>query len=322
MKRKERDTPNEPEDPIDEMTMLRKVVPFEPTKLAETNPHELDDTITFDESIHKYTIRVGDEWISEGIKSASTMIHEFFPQFDPDKVIENMRRNVHKFNSSKYAGMSDEEIKKLWNGNTASERGTYLHFLLECHNNGFDLEHSEYNALSDIQDYFRWHVIHMTDQIPFRTELKMHTGKDLRLAGTADLITIDKDHPPPCDTDGTLSVHLKDWKFSKEIKRSNHFEKGFGVCKHLDNCNFNHYALQQNLYQWMLETFYGGWKWNGHIYKKVKVVSKYLVVFHKNHSRSGAYIPVPDMMDTIESMLDVRRAYVRNKYGNMNETSE
>lgn len=305
-----------PEDTTDEMTLLREPVPFVPTMLSTMHPHPRDKTITFDEAAHKYTFIDGDEWISDGIISSSTIIHDFFPSFDADKVIANMRKNEQKFNSGKYAGMSDDEIKMLWSGNTASERGTYLHYLLECHNNGYDLENSVYMCLSDIQDYFRWRDLYMTDQIPFRTELKMHTGKDLRLAGTADLITIDKNHPPPEETDGVLFLHLKDWKFSKEIRRNNRFEKGYGVCDHLDNCNFTHYSLQQNLYQWMIENYYNEWEYNGHKYTKVKVVTKYLVVFHKNHQRTGNYIEVPDMMDTIKNMIEVRRTYIRHKYGN------
>jgi hypothetical protein len=302
------------ESNTDEMSLLRQEVAYTPTELENINHHPLDKTITFDEEKHKYTFYAGNELITEGIVSSSTLIHKYFPVFDADRAIDFMRKNEAKFNSGRYAGLSDDEIKELWDCSVACERGTHLHFLLECHNNGYDLQNSVYNNISDIQDYFRWRDIHMKDQVPFRTELRMHTGKDLRLAGTADLLTIDKDHPPPSETGGVLSVHLKDWKFSKEIKTRNYFGKGFGVCNHLDDCNFNHYALQQNLYQWMIEHYYNDWTWNGHIYTKIKVVSKYLVVFHANHPRSGKYIVVPDMTKTIEDMLNVRRSFVKHRF--------
>jgi hypothetical protein len=135
----------------------------------------------------------------------------------------------------------------------------------------------------------------------------MYTGSDLKLTGTADLLAIDEDHPLPSECDGVLSLHLIDWKFSKAIHFDNTYEQGYGVCQDLPNCNFSAYALQQNIYQWMLETYYPTWTWKGHLYTSVRIVSKHLAIFHRNHSRQGYHLALPDMQERIQSMMDVRR---------------
>jgi hypothetical protein len=309
---------------LDKDAILSIDTQYEPIHLEQQTPHALDSTITFTEDDHKYSILDTDgTWISDGITSVSTLIHEFFPHFDPDHIISKMR-NSPRFKYGKYVGMSDDDIKTLWknNGESASSRGTKLHFLLECHNNGYDLNNSPFTGIPEVQDYFRWYAINMMNEVPFRTELRMHTGRTLRLAGTADLITIDKNHPAPSDCNSVLSVHLKDWKFSKAIKKSNSYEKGYGVCKHLDNCNYIHYALQQNMYQWMLETYYTSWNYNGHVYDTIRVVSKHLVIFHENHPRDGYYLELPDMHDVVSNMIGVREAYIQTRFPEVTTKNE
>ena len=283
---------------------------FDPVQLAERTPHPLDSTIKFTEDDHKYYVQFEGEtkFTCDGIVSTSTLIHDFFPHFDADKVITKMRKST-RWSQSKYVGMTNDEIKRLWddNGKAASSRGTLLHFLLECHNNGYDLESSEYSKILEVQDYFRWRSKHFVGLRPFRTELRMTTGKDLKVTGTADLIAIDEDHPPPEECDSTLSLHLIDWKFSKAIKKNNPFENGYGVCSDLPSCNFSMYSLQQNIYQWMIERYYSKWTYNGKKYDKVKVVSKHLAIFHRNHSRDGFYLELPDMQKRVEKMMEVRR---------------
>jgi hypothetical protein len=284
---------------------------FEPESLCLATPHQLDADIKFTEDDHKYYVRFDDtaDYVSDGITSVSTFIHEFFPHFDPDVVIAKMRKG-RNWETGRYVGMSTEAIKKMWedNGKAASSRGTLLHFLLECHNNGYDLTHSPYASILEVQDYGRWREKHFGGLVPFRTEMRMFTGPDLKITGTADLLAIDETHPLPADCNGVLSLHLIDWKFSKAINLTNRFESGFGVCHDLAACNFSAYALQQNMYQWMMETYYPDWTWKGHIYTSVRIISKHLAIFHTNHGREGYYLPLPDMQDRVKSMMEVRRA--------------
>ena len=284
---------------------------FEPVALALATPHAYDDRIRFTEHDHKYFVNFDaatDDFESEGVTSTSTFVHQFFPSFNPPEVIRKMRAGKN-FATSKYAGMTDGEIQRLWkrNGEQASKRGTLLHFLLECHNNGYDLASSDYGSIPEVQDYLRWRQRHFTGLVAFRTELRMFTGPDLRLTGTADLIAVREDHPPPEECGGVLSLHLIDWKFSRAIRMDNRYEHGHGVCADLPNCNHSLYALQQNLYKYMLETFYTRWTWRGHTYTSTRVVSMHLAVFHENHGREGYYLELPDMQPRVRDMLRVRR---------------
>ena len=292
---------------------------YVPDTLVQQTPHVLDSTIEFDEGPHVYRCQFdpAGPFEEDRILSASGFIHAHFPTFDANVVIKKMRRG-RNFAAGKYAHLTDMEIKDLWtqNAKQASDRGTLLHFLLECHQNGYDLENSIYRDLPDIQAYFAWKAKHFDaeDLIPFRTELRMRTDGELRLTGTADLIAVKRHHPPPTETKGCLTLHIIDWKFSKAIKETNQYEKGYGPCAHMDNCNYAHYLLQQNLYHWMLEHYFGHWEYNGYTYTHVKVVSKHLAVFHTNHGPDGMlYISLPSCLDTIEKMVHQRRQTLRRQ---------
>jgi hypothetical protein len=292
---------------------------YEPTSLQEFTPHDLDCTIQFVESTHKYSVQFDHPegpFVTEGIVSTSGLIHDLFPHFDADAIIMKMRRSP-KFDTGPYQGMTDMQIKDQWtnNGLKASGRGTKLHFLLECHQNGYPLFTSEFRDIPEVQDYSRWHAENMkkTGLVPFRTELRMTTGADLLLTGTADLICVMDNHPPPEDCDGVLTLRLIDWKFAKAIKTTNFFENGFGPCQKMPNCNHAHYLLQQNVYQWIIEKYYTHWKWRGHQYTKVKIASRHLAIFHPNHGRSGLYMSLPDIQPVIEQIMDSRRREVALK---------
>jgi hypothetical protein len=224
-----------------------------------------------------------------------------------------MRRSPN-FASGPYKDMTDIAIKAQWNNNglKASGRGTKLHLLLECHQNGFDLLNSEFRDVPEVQDYARWHAVEMKAKglVPFRTEFRMTTGIDVKITGTADLIAVMNDHPPPKDCGGVLTLHIIDWKFSKTIKKSNPFEKGFGPCSNMDNCNCYHSLLQQNIYHWTIEKYYTQWTWRGHQYTKVKIASRHLAIFHPNHGRSGLYMCLPDIQPVIEQIMRSRSCEV------------
>ena len=286
---------------------------YEPETLALKTPHPKDPTIQFEEASHVYRCQFEENEAFEEncIVSTSGIVHANFPHFDADTIIQKMQRS-RNWTSSKYYGMSTHEIKALWteNGRVASERGTLLHFLLECHNNGFNLAESIYSDLPDIKAYFKWRKRHFESEnlVPFRTEMRMRTGRDLRITGTADLLAIKDNHPPPSETDGMLTLHMIDWKFSKGIQKENKYENGKGPCKHMPNCNYSHYLLQQNLYKWLLETYYQKWVWRGQTYTRLHIITKHLAIFHKNHGDDGyVYMPLPDCADVIDGMVDCRR---------------
>ena len=95
----------------------------EPTHLAKINSHPRDQSISFDEGPHIYTIN-GDS----SFKSVTTWNHSHFPKFDADKIITNMMRSK-KWKDSKYFGCTCGQIKYLWKQNGINESCRYKNAL-------------------------------------------------------------------------------------------------------------------------------------------------------------------------------------------------
>jgi len=93
---------------------------------------------------------------------------------------------------------------------------------------------------------------------------------------------------------------IADWKFVKEIKMDNPYKedtKGFYPIQHLDNCNYNKYALQLNLYSFIIKT-------EGYF---PNYPNHELYVFHVTDD-DIIDIKIPDMQNEIKNMvLDYRR---------------
>jgi hypothetical protein len=299
---------------LHEYVML-SVPSYVPNVLAEHTPHPLDCTITFEEQEHKYGVKYnGDTTFTYNhVLSVSGFIHDFFHTFDTDKIISNMmkRRN---WSSSPYFGMTSESIKQLWhtNGQDASAAGTAFHAVVECICNGWIVPET-YQPNKALEQWINWkkNVFDKAGMLPFRTELRMRADIDTYLVGTADLIAIHKDHAGPESTGGVLTLHIRDWKNSREIKRIP-FNKAMGksVLSHLVDTNYEHYALQQNLYKWLLETYYTHWTWNNKEYTSCKVETIQLIVCHENHGDETLVVDVPCRMPEIHKMVDERRKYI------------
>lgn len=268
---------------------------FVPSLLAALHPHADDAMIRFEEAEHLYTVQWedGGGHSEAGICSVSKLVHRFFPTFDPDGAIAMIRRSKRAVTIKKYAGMTDDEIRAKWeaDGSQARDNGTFLHFLLECDQNGYQLDCSPYQNIVQVRQYLRWkHDFFTPSYRPLRTEFRMKTDASTKITGTADLLAVNihsQARAPP----GTLLVTVFDWKFSKGVKFDNMFESGLDVCANLPNVNGVHYSLQQNMYANMLET-YTGLQFEGRSYERVVVEALYLAVFHPNFSPTGKLVEI------------------------------
>jgi len=225
------------------------------------NPHPKDEFISFREfddngnNIHEYRI----ENIDKKPTSVTTLIHKFFPSFNSDKVIDKMMKSK-KWESSKYYNMSKKEIKELWekNGKDASSQGTQMHEDIERYFNNEPIK----NPNSIEFNYFLvfWNEFKKTYPTfnPYRTEWLVY-DIDYLISGSIDFVL--------CDSKNNFI--LIDWKRSKEIKTENPWENGFSPLSHLENCNYNHYMLQLNIYRHILETQYNK-----------RVIGMFVAVFH------------------------------------------
>jgi len=246
-------------------------------RLSVLNPLPRDCRIEFFEEEHFYKI----DGVHRAPRSVTSLIHSLCQEFDPPKAISAMKRSKNwkqrrtEFLLPNGQIMTDEEIANLWkqNGKVQSARGTLMHFQIEQHLNGNTVgtPHSpEFTYFLQFEEAF----MKARGLVPFRTELSLfHCG--LQAAGQADLI---------CKVEGTDKIVILDWKRSKEIKLSNRFQKLKAPLSHLDDCNFFHYAVQLNIYRYILESEYG-----------LEVSGMYLGVCHPSDTRPKAVvIPILD----------------------------
>lgn len=249
--------------------------------LCEINEHPRDKDIVFREDIHEYTIKGYDK---KPI-SVTTLIHEYFPKFNPDAVIDKMMKSKNWL-QSKYYGQSKEEIKAGWekSGEEASGSGTIMHKSIEDYLNGISVLNNS-KEFSMFKAFWNDFCKQYPSLKPYRTEWIVF-DESVGVAGSIDCILSNEK--------GELVI--LDWKRSKEIKMSNNFEKGLGPFCNLQNCNYHHYSLQLNFYRHILETKYNK-----------KVIFMMLVVLHPNQSSYKCYpvthIPIAEVWPTITTNM-------------------
>ena len=269
--------------------------------LSVRNAHTRDKHIQFFEEDHKYIID-----LEPDVKytSVTTWIHEHFEKFDSDKIITKMMSGSGWKKGHKYWGMTPEQIKSQWNNNkdAVSGAGTDLHFDIECFNNDkrftFDYTNkelvenylSEQLQLSELPLEWQYFINFVKDYShlkPYRTEWTVF-NEDIKISGSIDMVY---ENP-----DGTLSIY--DWKRSKNITRINTFNK-FAlppcIC-HLPDSNFWHYALQLNVYKYIIETKYD------------KIVKElYLVRLHPDaEEKNYELIQLPILTTEINDLIEER----------------
>lgn len=258
-------------------------------RLSQVNPLPRDSRIEFFEADHFYRI----DGKYRAPTSVTALVHSVCREFDPPMAIAAMKRGRgwkqrrQEFLLPDGSLMSDEQIAARWkqNGKVQSARGTLMHFQIEQHLNGTIVgePHSpEFRYFLRFEEEF----MRARGLVPMRTELSLfHCG--LRVAGQADLI---------CRVEGTNKIAILDWKRSKEIKTSNRFQKLKEPLSHLDDCNFFHYAIQLNIYRYILETEYD-----------LEVSGMYLGVFHPSESRPIAVI-IPRLDREVELLVSHEQA--------------
>ncbi len=259
-------------------------------KLARVNAHPRDARIEFDEPTHTYYID-GD---STNIMSTTTFIHSFFGHFDPDAIIAKMM-NSPKWQQSKYYGMTPEQIKKLWsdNGANASGSGTAMHLAIEqYYNEAYDEIDPAIYETTEWKYFMKFYKKYGERYKMYRSEHEVFSD-DLRLSGSIDCV-FQRDDGKFC---------LGDWKRSKEIKFNNSFQKGYGPCAILDDCNVNHYGLQLNIYKWYLETYYD-----------MKIEEMFLIIIHPDNKSYQRIMISDDYGPIVQEMLECRRKAVQGGF--------
>ena len=278
--------------------------------LERKNEHERDKRVWMDESIHVYYL--DDKPLN---LSVSGLWGQFFPHFDPEGCLTTYYDKWKANKESSYfrliqylgivKGMEDEEIreeiKRMWssNGDSASGKGTFMHRQIELFLNG-----EEHDADShEMRLFFRWMEGFKpgTGLEPYRTEWSIF-DEDAMVAGQIDSVFR--------DAEGGL--WMVDWKRCDPTPRSSkkpldllgpkmecfRGETGLGPCSGVPNTKFGHYAIQQNVYKFILEKNYG-----------VKLKGMYLAQFHPA-MQDPHCVEVPDLQDVVREIMEIRSCSV------------
>lgn len=270
--------------------------------LATKNPHPRDSHIHFDEGPHTYTIQ-GINGVTAETKftSVTTCVHEHFEHFDAKKVIAAMMRNTKKWNdpvaNAKYYGKTADEIEQMWAkaGQDAAAKGTEMHYKIECFYNTPPTAATASAAAStpEFKYFLDFHQEFAATLKPYRTEWTVF-HEEARIAGSIDMVyeispTEETAASPP-------PLVIYDWKRCREITKTNAANKfaTHPAIEHLPDTNFWHYALQLNIYKYILQNKYGK-----------TVTDLYLIVLHPESS-GYKRIKLPDLQGEVAELFEER----------------
>ena len=244
--------------------------------------------ILFYEANHSY-INVNNQ---KKYTSVTTMIKSLFPQFDKEywavyKHLERQGNEVKKLDDKfillnnkpvHYEEYLDQAqlIIQEWQdkATNSANRGSSLHLWLE---NAFNNKVINVDCDTSVAEKFWKDHRHMT---PVYAECIVADDK-VEVAGQVDR--------PFLVGENTLDIY--DYKFIRELKMYNPFEKGID---NLDNCSWNHYMLQLNSYRAIIE-------------KNTKYKVRNLKLVHLTEEDYKIY-DVPKY-----NMYDIFRSFINNK---------
>jgi hypothetical protein len=214
------------------------------------------DNIAFEDETHKYHHPKDATGNAEYI-SVTTLIDKFF-SFDMDRFIKV---------KAKKEGVSEEEVldEFLKNRDEAAEKGTIMHENIENFLKGkkYDNSSKEFKLFKKFYDQ----IVVSKGFVFVEAEKRVLLDK-YNVAGTIDALFKKPDKE---------EYVIVDWKRSKKLVVDGHPKKyGYGYAlselNHLDNSSYYKYALQQNIYKYILEKNYG-----------LSISSMNLIILHENY---------------------------------------
>ena len=222
-------------------------------KYTSSAPQE---NIAFEDETHKYHHPKDTTGNAEYI-SVTTIIDRFFP-FDMDRFIQTKAKREER---------TEEDILEefLKNRDEAAEKGTFLHEQIEYFLKGEDFDGNS-KEFTMFKQFYEEIVVAKGFEF-FEAEKKVLLG-EFNVAGTVDALF---------KKPNKEEYLIVDWKRSKKLVVDGHPKKyGFGSAtselSHIDNSSYFKYALQQNIYKYILETEYN-----------MPISSMNLIVLHENY---------------------------------------
>ena len=243
--------------------------------------YDQDAELVFEPFEHIY--RYGDKVL----KPVSNVVLMFFKEFDALSMSEY-----------KSGGNIRDQIKLMetWecNGAKSREVGTQMHLVIENYFknkpipdsyhfsfNGQYVNVDETISLKTEIKYFHNFLNDHPTLIPFRTEWRICDLKN-GIAGSIDFICRNGNN-----------YYIFDWKRSKKSSPDERiYQHGINGLEDIPDISYWHYALQQNLYRYILQQNYG-----------VQVAKMHIVIIHPDYPNYKVY-EIPTMDKEIRLMLD------------------
>ena len=189
-------------------------------------------TMYFTESDHVYRDEYGTEYVS-----GTTLIHRAFPEFDSAAISAKC---------AKRQGVDQSEILADWEARNRA--GTRAHENCEYQILGqYDRMHAPEDETERVRFAAAWEEVEKIRAAGFqwmRPEYVVFSPRFL-IAGSIDLLCCRDDQ----------NYLIVDWKYLKKM-RYKAFRDEVGTIRptaHLPNCNYYHYAMQLNVYEFILK---------------------------------------------------------------------
>jgi hypothetical protein len=248
-------------------------------------------------------------------------------------MMRNQKKWNDPIANAKYYGKTAEEIEEMWSkaGQEAAAKGTAMHHKIECFYNQPQQSTDAAPATNSVEfQYFlnfnREYVSSDAATLkPYRTEWTVF-HEEARIAGSIDMVyemiepstadtapapatdiapaTTPASATPPQPTQSSVATAvggrnpllIYDWKRCREITKTNRANKfaTHTAIEHIPDTNFWHYALQLNIYKYILQTKYGK-----------TVTDLYLIVLHpeaQNYQR----IKLPNLQAEVTELFEER----------------
>lgn len=246
------------------------------------------DCITFLHSTHQYLIN---NQPSAPI-SVTGLLGKYKEKFDTEKWAAIKAEKL---------GITPDEMKAVWKLNNlySTHRGTILHNYIENYYNNKivpynkeevekDLGSDEHNRLRDeiqiLVKQFKDFYKDTPDLLPLKKEFVVGDIIGTRICGMLDLIAYNTKN-------NTFEIY--DYKTNKEIKFASKYKKQLlSPLDDIDECEFNVYSLQLNVYKHFIEK-----------YTKIKIDKLYVVWFNVKND-TYQLIPLLDMQDKVKIILE------------------
>lgn len=204
----------------------------------------------FEEEPHIYWWLNSEGQRKEAKISMTSLIHSYSQPFDAENIAPYTAKRLN---------MSTQDVLDMWKfeNNLSKVKGTHIHAFNEYIWQGLKYDYPKdkvikelgFDALAPIWGKLtkiatEFYNKYKDRLIPVGLELVIG-DEELEICGSIDFL---------CYSKKLKSLIIIDYKSNKEIKfKSYKHQKMLGCLSHLDDCNYIHYSLQLNGYQYILE---------------------------------------------------------------------